>query len=149
MAHSPLELLALTNLALEGAAAGAVEHPAPHTAMLVVLRPGTTDAVVVAHEADAKLRAAVRVAIAAGNQRGWAGATDRIERRRIGELPELIADVARAERVRGYHLAGVFHGEAPLAVALWFSRKESDSAAAVAYRRDSLRLLQAAADSHS
>jgi hypothetical protein len=120
-----------------------VEHPNPHLALVVVVRPGSTDATVVANDAHAALRAAVRVAAAAGNTRGWREVSNQIERRLVSDLPPVISEIAKNERMRTCHIAGIMAGGELAAVMLWFSRRERDSAAAVAYRRETFDLLRA------
>jgi hypothetical protein len=139
-----LNRVAQTNFTLERAAAALAEHAAGHTALVVVVRPGDPDAAVMAHDDHARLRAAIRVAAAAGNTRAWRDLTPRIQNRPIAELPALIALAAKQDRMRTCHAAGVYAGEQLLAVALWFSRRERDSAAAMSYRTDTLRVLNAA-----
>lgn len=137
--------LALTHFPIERAAASLVTHRVAHTALVVVVRPDHPDATVIAHDDHIGLRAAVRVAATAGNTRAWRRVGPWIDRVDVGSLPGVIHLAAKRDRVRTCHVAGVFSGERLVAVALWFSRRERDSAAAQAYRNDTLAVLRLAA----
>jgi hypothetical protein len=136
--------MAWTYFALERAASSLVAHRVPHAALLVVVRPDQADASVLSHDDHIGLRSAVRVAAAAGNDRAWRVVRPEIERFDVARLPGVIHLAAKRDRMRMCHIAGVYGDDRLLAVAMWFSRRESDSATAVAYRNDTFAVLQAA-----
>jgi hypothetical protein len=136
--------LARTYFALERAATALVALRVQHAALLVVVRPDQPDATVISHDDHVGLRSAVRVAAAAGNDRAWRGVQPVIERFDVARLPGVIHLAAKRDRTRMMHIAGIHSDERLVAVAMWFSRRESDSATAVAYRHDTFAVLQAA-----
>lgn len=145
-AGEPLGRLALTHFPIERAAASLVAHRIAHTALVVVVRPDQLDAAVIAHDDHIGLRAAVRVAVTAGNDRAWRRVGPWIDRVDVAALPAVISLAAKRERVRACHIAGVYMpGERLAAVAMWFSRRERDTAAAQAYRNDTLAVLRVSA----
>jgi hypothetical protein len=135
---------AWTYFALERAATALAAHRVPFAALVVVVRPEQPDATVFAHDDHVGLRSAVRVAAAAGNDRAWRGVRPAIERFDVSRLPGVIHLAAKRDRTRMFHVAGVYDDERLVAVAMWFSRREADSATAVAYRNDTFAMLQAA-----
>ena len=141
----PRGRLAQTHFPIERAAASLVTHRVAHTALVVVVRPDHPDASVIAHDDHIGLRAAVRVAATAGNTRAWQRAGPWIDRADVQSLPGVIHLAAKRDRVRTCHVAGVYTGDRLVAVALWFSRRERDTAAAQAYRNDTLAALKMAA----
>jgi hypothetical protein len=136
--------LARTYFALERAATALVARRVQYSALVVVVRPEQPDATVVAHDDHIGLRSAVRVAAAAGNDRAWRDVLPVIERFEVARLPAVIHLAAKRDRTRTCHIAGVHSDERLVAVAMWFSRREGDSASAVAYRNDTFAVLQAA-----
>lgn len=145
-AGEPWGRLALTHFPIERAAASLVTHRIAHTALVVVVRPDQLDAAVIAHDDHIGLRAAVRVAVTAGNDRAWRRVGPWIDRIDVSALPAVINLAARRERVRTCHVAGIYmSGERLAAVAMWFSRRERDTAAAQAYRNDTLAVLRVSA----
>lgn len=132
-----------TRFELERAAVALANHQGVHTALVVVIRPNDPDATVVAADRFANLRAAVRVAAAAGNGRAWRDLSDRPERISIDALPGVIHLAAKEARMRTCHAAGLFADDRLDAAVFWFSRRERASAADVAGRVEALRLLAA------
>ncbi|HWL43484.1 MAG TPA: hypothetical protein VNQ73_11115 [Ilumatobacter sp.] len=141
----PRGRLALTHFPIERAAASLVAHRSSHTALVVVVRPDQIDATVIAHDDHIGLRAAVRVAATAGNHRAWRNLGPWVERIDVGSLPAVINLAAKRDRIRACHLGGIYVGERMAAVALWFTRRERDTAAAQAYRNDTFAVLRVAA----
>lgn len=139
-----LKRLPWTYFALERAATSLIALRVPYAALVVVVRPDQTDATVVAHDDHVGLRSAVRVAAAAGNDRAWRGVGPAIERVDVARLPGVIHLAAKRDRTRMVHIAGVHSDDRLVGVAMWFSRREADSATAVAYRHDTFAALQAA-----
>lgn len=139
------EYQARTRFLLVTAAAHAVAREADHSAMVVIVHPDAPDSVVIAAERDARLSAAVRVAVATGRHRGWRGATGVISHRLLVEMPQVVTDVAANGTERHYHLVGVHDREQLQAVVLWFTRHgaQSSAPAVAAYRRDSLATFYA------
>ena len=137
--------LALTHFPIERAAASLVAHRCSHTALVVVVRPTQLDATVIAHDDNIGLRAAVRVAATAGNHRAWRDVGPWIDRVDVSGLPAVINLAAKRDRIRACHIGGIFVGERLAAVALWFTRRERDTAAAQAYRNDTFAVLRVAA----
>jgi diguanylate cyclase (GGDEF)-like protein len=89
--------------------------------LVVVLRPGADDVQVISGGGTGVLRAAVSVAVAAGNDRLWRDAPhgDTVECS-VRALPEVIAAAAEAGGVRSVHTGCVRRGEVLDAVAIWF-----------------------------
>lgn len=137
--------LTQTHFPLERAATSLVAHRVAHSTLVVVVRPDSPEAAVIAHDDHIGLRAAVRVAATAGNTRAWRRVGPWIDRVDVTSLPAVIHLAAKRERVRVCHIAGVFSGKRLVAVAFWFSRRERDTAAAQAYRSDTLAVLKVAA----
>ena len=133
-----------THFELERAAHALATHQGVHTALVVVVRPGDPDATIVAANEFSKMRAAFRVAAAAGNPRAWRNLTERPDRVSIDALPGVIHLAAKEARMRTCHAAGLFADDGELdAAVFWFSRRERASAADVAGRAEALRLLAA------
>lgn len=135
----------MTHFPIERAAASLVSHRTPHTALVVVVRPDQADATVIAHDDHIGLRAAVRVAATAGNTRAWRSLGPWIERVDVGALPAVINLAAKRDRIRVCHMGGIYVADRMVAVALWFTRRERDTAAATAYRNDTFSVLRVAA----
>jgi diguanylate cyclase (GGDEF)-like protein len=89
--------------------------------LVVVLRPGADDVQVISGGGTGVLRAAVSVAVAAGNDRLWRDAPhgDTVECSVRG-LPEVIAAAAEAGGVRSVHTGCIRRGDVLDAVTLWF-----------------------------
>lgn len=89
--------------------------------LVVVLRPGADDVQVISGGGTGVLRAAVSVAVAAGNDRLWRDAPhgDTLECS-VRALPEVIAAAAEAGGVRSVHTGCIRRGEVLDAVAIWF-----------------------------
>jgi diguanylate cyclase (GGDEF)-like protein len=89
--------------------------------LVVVLRPGADDVQVISGGGTGVLRAAVSVAVAAGNDRLWREAPhgDTVECS-VRALPEVIAAAAEAGGVRSVHTGCIRRGEELDAVAVWF-----------------------------
>lgn len=130
---------------VERAAVDLVAHRVSHTALVVVVHPSDLDASVIAHDDHIGLRAATRVAAAANNQRAWRDVLPVVQRLDVAQLPPVIGLAAKRDRVRTCHVAGIYHDDRLAAVALWFSRRERDTAATEAYRNETFAALQAAA----
>ena len=139
-----LKRLPWTYFALERAATALVALRVQYAALVVVVRPDQPDATVVSHDDHIGLRSAVRVAAAAGNDRAWRNVQPVIERVDVARLPGVIHLAAKRDRTRMVHIAGVHSDDRLVGVAMWFSRREADSATAVAYRHDTFAVLQAA-----
>ena len=139
--------LAHTHFGVERAAASLVAHRVSHTALVIVVRPHDLDATVVAHDDHIGLRAATRVAAAANNQRAWRDALPIVQKIDVAQLPPVIGLAAKRDRIRMCHVAGIHRDDRLAAVALWFSRRERETAATVAYRNETFAVLQAAARS--
>lgn len=89
--------------------------------LVIVLHPTADDHRVVAGGGTGVLRAAVSVAVAAGNDRAWRDAPhgDTIETP-ARSLPEVIAAAAEADGVRAVHTGCVRVGDTVESVAIWF-----------------------------
>jgi diguanylate cyclase (GGDEF)-like protein len=89
--------------------------------LVVVLRPGADDVQVISGGGTGVLRAAVSVAVAAGNDRLWRNAPhgDTIECS-VRALPEVIAAAAEAGGVRSVHTGCIRRGDELDVVAVWF-----------------------------
>jgi diguanylate cyclase (GGDEF)-like protein len=114
--------------------------------LVVVVRPGARDYRVVAEDGrNGALRAAVSVMVASDNTRLWSdAATDEVVERSVASLPEVVRAAAEGAGVTTAHV-GVVRKDAEVgAVALWFGTERGT--ADVGTRRDTLRVLAAAAD---
>jgi len=122
-----------------------VEDPS-HGVLVIVLRPNANDHQVIAGGGTGVLRAAVSVAVAAGNDRLWrdapVGTTSECSTR---ALPEVVAAAADAAGVQAAHIGVVRHDAAsPIdAVVMWF--QTWNGVARADDRRTLLALLDVAA----
>ena len=117
-----------------------------HGVLVVIVRPDADDHHVVSGGGSGVLRAAVSVAVGAGNDRLWRDApeNDTIEQP-TRSLPEVIAAAAEADGVRAVHTGCVRSGESIETVAIWF--ETWNGVASPTERREVLALLASAAAS--
>lgn len=102
------------------ATARAVDDPCQGV-LVVVIHPETANHRVIAGGGTSVLRAAVSVAVAAGNDRLWRDApTDRTVESPTRALPEVISAAADAGGVRAVHTGCVRFGDVVEVVAIWF-----------------------------
>ncbi len=113
--------------------------------LVVVVHPERDDHRVLAASGIGVLRAAVSVAVAAGNDRLWSDApvNDTIEHT-VRSLPEVIRAAAEASHVVATHTGTVRVDDRIEAVAIWF--ESATGVASAAQRRSTLDQLAAAAD---
>lgn len=89
--------------------------------LVVVLRPAGDEPHVISGGGTGILRAAVSVAVAAGNDRAWRDAPDEdTVEQPVRSLPEVIAAAADTDGVRSVHTGCVRVGDTVESVALWF-----------------------------
>lgn len=94
---------------------------ASHGVLVVVVRPHGDDPQVVSGGGSGVLRAAVSVAVAAGNDRLWRDApVGGTEEQAVRSLPEIVGAAADADGVRAVHVGAVGSDDRVDAVAMWF-----------------------------
>lgn len=114
--------------------------------LVLALRPDRDDRRVIASAGNSAVRAAISVAIAAGNLRAWSGAgEDTITDVAVGSLPEIIRSAVEPCGIRSVRVAAVRDGEIPVCLAMWLSRVPAPSAATLDVHRRVLRQLSEAA----
>jgi diguanylate cyclase (GGDEF)-like protein len=119
----------------------AVNDPS-HGVLVIVVRP-EGDHQVIAGGGTGILRAAVSVAVAAGNDRAWRDAPDGdTHEQPVRALPEVITAAAEADGVRAVHTGCVRVDGAVESVAIWF--ETWDGVATADQRREALAGLAAA-----
>ena len=110
---------------------------------MIVARTGSGSLRAVGGDGAGPLRAAVSVAVAAGNARLWEGAHDaETVERTVRTLPEIIRTTAEAAGVHVAHV-GAVEDESIAAVAVWFEVDNQVSSSAT--RRETMELLITAA----
>ena len=129
-------------LAVASAATARVEHDS--TELVIVARTGNGSLQAVGGSGSGPLRAAVSVAVAAGNTRLWNGAhdLDTVEHQ-VRALPEIIRTTAEASGVVVAHV-GCIEDESIAAVAVWF--EIDDDMSSPTDRRETMELLRTAAE---
>lgn len=129
------ELLA----AAASATTRAVTDPS-HGVLVIVVRPAGDHHQVIAGGGTGILRAAVSVAVGAGNDRAWRDAPDgdTVEQP-VRSLPEVIAAAAGADGIRTVHTGCVRVDDTVESVAIWF--ETHDGVASPDERRATLRSL--------
>ena len=106
--------------AAAAAATRAVDDPSVGV-LVIVVRPDSPDHQVIAGGGTGVLRAAVSVAVGAGNDRLWRDApTGSTVEQPTRALPEVVTAAADADGVRAVHTGCVRHDEVVDAVAIWF-----------------------------
>lgn len=131
-------------VAVANAATARADHDPDAGVLVVVARTASGTHRAIGGTAAGPLRAAVSVAVAAGNTRLWEGttATDTVERP-VQALPEIIRTAAEATGVRAAHI-GCIEDDSVAAVAVWF---EIDGRVApAATRQETMRFLEVAAE---
>jgi diguanylate cyclase (GGDEF)-like protein len=131
-------------VAVANAAAARADHDDTVGELVIVARTASGDHRTVGGGRVGPLRAAISVAVAAGNYRLWRGAIghDTIERP-VRALPEIVRAAAEAAGVEVVHI-GCIEDESVAAIAVWF---EVDGRIADATeRRDTMALLSTAAE---
>jgi diguanylate cyclase (GGDEF)-like protein len=131
-------------VAVANAAAAHADHDDSVGELVIVARTASGDHRTVGGGRVGPLRAAISVAVAAGNYRLWRGAVghDTIERP-VRALPEIVRAAAEAAGVQVVHI-GCIEDESLAAIAAWF---EVDGKVAGANaRRDTMLLLSTAAE---
>lgn len=122
----------------------AVNDPS-HGVLVIVVRPDANDHQVIAGGGTGVLRAAVSVAVAAGNDRAWRDAPDNdTDEQPVRALPEVIAASAEAEGVRAVHTGCVRVDGSTESVAIWFEMWSG--VASAEQRRSALAELAAAGE---
>ena len=130
-------------VAVANAATARADHDATHGVLIVVARTANGSHRAIGGTSAGPLRAAVSVAVAAGNTRLWQGAVgDETIERSVQSLPEIIRTAAEASGVRAAHV-GCIQDESVAAVAVWF---DIDGQVATSTdRRETMELLEVAA----
>lgn len=122
-------------------------------ALVIALWPARNERRVIAGGGNGAIRAAVSVAVAAGNTRPWTDvAGDSPVEFPVETLPEIIRTAAVPSNIRSLNVAVVRTGTAadttgePACVAMWFTTTVGANAAVSNDRREAIGLLSAAAD---
>ncbi len=131
-------------VAVANAATARADHDDSAGELVIVARTGSGSLRAVGGDGCGPLRAAVSVAVAAGNTRLWEGAHDvETVERSVRTLPEIIRTTAEATGVHVAHV-GCVEDDSIAAVAVWFEIDGHVSSAAV--RRETMQLLTVAAE---
>lgn len=130
-------------LAAASALAGRAADDPGQGVVVVIVRPYDDDHRVVSGGGSGVLRAAVSVAVAAGNDRLWRDAPDGTTWDvPLSAMPEVIAAATDSDGVRGAHVGRVVAGSRVEAVVIWFETRHG--VATPSERDDALAALQAA-----
>lgn len=106
--------------AAASASTRAAEDPA-HGVLVIVARPGSDDHRVISGGGSGVLRAAVSVAVGAGNDRLWRDAPEHdTDERSVRSMPEVVSAAADADGVRAVHVGAVRVDGAVESLAIWF-----------------------------
>lgn len=128
-------------VAVANAATARVEHDS--TELVIVARTANGSLQAVGGSGSGPLRAAVSVAVAAGNTRLWDGAADlETVEHSVRSLPEIIRSTAEASGVHVAHV-GCIEDESIAAVAVWF--EIDDDVTSPTDRNETMQLLNVAA----
>lgn len=131
-------------VAVANAAAARADHDDTVGELVIVARTASGDHRTVGGGRVGPLRAAISVAVAAGNYRLWQGAVshDTIERP-VRALPEIVRAAAEAAGVQVVHI-GCIEDDSLAAIAAWF--EVDGKVAGATERRDTMMLLSSAAE---